>query len=397
MVTFADLYADYGVKTPHHLFERLREDRPLFQVELPNGVPLWLVTRYADARAGLGDARLSNRIGTRIVAQDVLPAEIRASMGTHMLRVDGTDHTRLRRLVSSVFTAKRIEHLRPMIEQMTSDLLDKMAVQEQPDAIRDLAYPLPMQVICELLGVPVADHERFRSWSNAYLAGVGTQNFPVEVVTEFVHYVRELVAQKRAEPDDKLLSAMIAARDDEDRLAEHELTSMCFLLIIAGYETTVNLLGNGTALLLDRPELAERLRADHDAIPAAVEEFLRFESPVPGASFRVATETLELGGQTIKEGELVLISLLSANRDEQVFDDSMTFDAERSPNQHMAFGYGMHYCLGAPLARLEAHIAFRQLLERFPRMERQDPAAELSWRPGLVMRGLTELPVKLNQ
>ncbi|MCQ9182384.1 cytochrome P450 [Streptomyces sp. IBSBF 2953] len=397
MVTFTDLYAEYGVKSPHDLFEQLREERPLFQVELPNGVPLWLVTQYGDCRAGLGDARLSNRIGTRIVAKDVLPAEIRASMGTHMLRVDGSDHTRLRRLVSSVFTAKRIERLRPMIEEMTSDLLDKMAVQEHPDAIRDLAYPLPMQVICELLGVPVSDHERFRVWSNAYLSGVGTQNFPVDVVTEFVHYVRDLVEQKRAEPDDKLLSAMISARDDEDRLAEHELTSMCFLLIIAGYETTVNLLGNGTALLLADPELADRLRADHEAIPAAVEEFLRFESPVPGASFRVATETMELGGRTIQEGELVLISLLSANRDERVFTDAMTFDAERSPNQHMAFGYGMHYCLGAPLARLEAHIAFRQLLERFPTMEREDPSAELKWRPGLVMRGLTELPVKLTQ
>jgi cytochrome P450 len=397
MVTFTDLYAEYGVKSPHDLFERLRDERPLFQIELPNGVPLWFVTRYADCRAGLGDARLSNRIGTRIVSQDVLPAEIRSSMGTHMLRVDGTDHTRLRRLVSSVFTAKRIEHLRPMIEQMTSELLDKMAVLEQPDAIHELAYPLPMQVICELLGVPVSDHQRFQAWSNAYLAGVGTANFPVDVVTEFVYYVRDLVKQKRAEPDDKLLSAMISARDNEDRLAENELTSMCFLLIIAGYETTVNLLGNGTAMLLADPDLADRLRADHDAIPAAVEEFLRYESPVPGASFRVATETLELGGQTVQEGELVLISLLSANRDGQSFPDSMAFEADRTPNPHMAFGYGIHYCLGAPLARLEAEIAFRQLLERFPKMERKDPSAELRWRPGLVMRGLTELPVTLNQ
>ncbi|OKI20373.1 hypothetical protein A6A07_36905 [Streptomyces sp. CB03911] len=375
----------------------MREERPLSQVELPNGVPLWLVTRYADSRTALGDSRLSNRIGARVVAKEVLPAEIRASMGTHMLRVDGADHTRLRRLVSSVFTARRIDKLRPMIDKMTSDLLDAMAEVEEPDVIRDLAFPLPMQVICELLGVPLSDQDRFRSWSNTYLAGVGTQAFPVDVVTEFVMYLRDLVEQKRANPDDKLLSAMISARDNEDRLTENELTSMCFLLIIAGYETTVNLIGNGAHLLLADRELADRLRADHEGIPAAVEEFLRFESPVPGASFRVATETLQLGGETIKEGELVLISLLSANRDEEVFTGPQVFHAERNPNQHMSFGYGIHYCLGAPLARLEAQIAFEQMLDRFPKMERVDATADLKWRPGLVMRGLTELPVTLNQ
>lgn len=240
------------------------------------------------------------------------------------------------------------------------------------------------------------DRDRFRAWSNSYLAGVGTQNFPVDVVTEFVMYLRDLVAHKRTEPDDKLLSAMISARDNEDRLTENELTSMCFPLIIAGYETTVNLIGNGAYLLLDNPETADRLRHHHDHIPAAVEEFLRFESPVPGASFRVATETLELGGETIEEGQMVLISLLSANRDQELFTDSHRLDAERTPNQHIAFGYGMHYCLGAPLARLEAQIAFRQLLERFPKMERTDPTADLKCRPGLVMRGLTELPVRLT-
>jgi cytochrome P450 len=314
-----------------------------------------------------------------------------------MLRVDGDDHTRLRRLVSSVFTARRIEKLRPMIEVMTSDLLDAMAGAEQPDLIHHLAFPLPMQVICELLGVPLADRERFRNWSNAYLAGVGSPSFPVQVVTEFVYYLRDMVADKRKNPDDKLLSAMISARDNDDRLSENELTSMCFLLIIAGYETTVNLIGNGGQMLTTNPDLAARLRAEPDAIPAATEEFLRYESPVPGASFRVATETVGLAGHTINEGELVLISLLSANRDGDVFDSPHDLKVDRAPNPQMAFGYGMHFCLGAPLARLEAQIAFRQLLERFPKIERVDPDAELSWRPGVVMRGLTEFPVRLNQ
>lgn len=393
--SFADLYSQYGATSGHELFAHMREERPVSQVELPNRVPVWLVTRYADARVALGDARLSCLIGTRVTAQEVLPAEIRAGMSTHLLRVDGTDHTRLRRLISPVFTARRVEELRPRIQKIASDLLDALATTENPDVIYGLASPLPMKVICELLGVPLADRDRFRSWADAYLAGIGTQNFAVDVVTEFVRYLRELLQQKRAKPDGKLLSAMISARDDEDRLTEDELTSMCFLLIIAGFVTTVNLIGNGTHLLLANPDLAARLQADHDAVPAAVEEFLRLESPVSGA-WRVAAEDLELAGEIIEEGEVVLISLLSANRDEGTFTDPHCLQTERVPNEHISFGHGIH-CIGAPLARLQAQIAFVQMLDRFPKMRRVDPSADLKWRPGLLMHGLAELPVVLEQ
>jgi len=403
VATFADLFTEYGATTLHELFGRLREERPVCQLDLLGKV--WLVTRYADCRAALNDARLSNRIGmeAEILAAMGLPADVLASTSAHMLTADAEDHTRLRRLVSSVFTPRRVEKLRPVIEKMTSDLLDAMAVAEEPDVIRHLALSLPLQVICELIGVPPADQEQFSTWAQQYLVSTGvpdvpvdTQGTPVDVMTAIVTYLRGMIEQKRATPDDKLLSAMISARDNEDRLTENELTSMCFLLIIAGHLTTVDLIGSGTAMLLADPGLAARLRAHPEAIPDAVEEFLRLESPLPAASLRRATETMELAGQAIAEGELVMISLLSANRDEETFTDSRALNAEREPNHHMAFGVGIHYCLGASLARLEGEIAFRQLLDRFPKLARVDPAAPLKWRLGLINRGLTELPVTLH-
>jgi cytochrome P450 len=332
-----------------------------------------------------------------------LPPDIIASTATHMLGADGADHARLRKLVSSVFTPRRVAQLRPMIEKMTSDLLDTMAVAEEPDVIRHLALPLPLQVISELIGVPPADQEQFGIWTKQYLLSTGVQDVPVEtqstpaeVTSAMVRYLRGLIERKRAAPDDKLLSAMIFAWDNDDRLTENELTSMCFLLIIAGHLTTVDLIGNGTAMLLADPVLAARLRAHPEAIAEAVEEFLRLESPLPAASLRRATESLEFAGQAIAEGELVMISLLSANRDEETFTDSQALNAEREPNHHMAFGVGTHYCLGASLARLEGEIAFRQLLDRFPNLARVDPSAALKWRANLINRGLVKLPVTLH-
>jgi cytochrome P450 len=403
VATFADLFAEYGATTLHELFERLREERPVCLLEFPSKV--WLVTRYADCRAALNDARLSNRLGLEeeIFAAMGMPTDILASTAAHMLSADGEDHTRLRRLVSAVFTPRRIEKLRPMIEKMTSDLLDAMAVAEEPDVIRHLALSLPLQVICELIGVPPADQEQFSTWARQYLVSTGvqdlpvdTQGNPVDVMSAIVRYLQALIERKRAAPDDKLLSAMISVRDNEDRLTENELTSMCFLLIIAGHLTTVDLIGNGTAMLLADPGLAARLRAHPETIPDAVEEFLRLESPLPAASLRRAAQPLELAGQAIAEGELVMISLLSANRDKETFADAQALNAEREPNHHMAFGVGIHYCLGASLARLEGEIAIRQLLDRFPKLARVDPTAALKWRSNLINRGLTELRVTLH-
>jgi cytochrome P450 len=393
--TLAELSAEYRATSVHELLAHLRDDRPVTRVALPNGTHLWMVTRYEDVRAALGDTRLSTRVGGPLVTETLAP-DIRAGMSTHLLRVDGDDHRRLRRLISSAFSSHRMAELRPMIEATTSDLLDGLARAPEPDIIRDLAFPLPLQVIYALLGIPPADHARFRTWSVTYLQMIGTQQVPTQIITEFVLYLRDLIAWKRDEPDEGLLSAMIAAQSEGDRLSEDELTSMCVLLIVAGYETPMNMIGNIVYLLLSDPAQADRLRADPSAVPTAVEEFLRFEGPTPAASFRIATAPVELSGQKIETGELVSISLQSANRDPRVFPDAQRLVTNRSPNTHLAFGHGIHYCLGAPLARIEAATVMTQLLARFPRMVLKNPAERLLWWPGFAVRGLSQLPVTLN-
>jgi cytochrome P450 len=309
-----------------------------------------------------------------------------------MLAADPPDHTRLRRLVSAAFTVRRVEALRPRIEEITDDLLDAMAGRDRVDLIDAFAFPLPIQVICELLGIPAGDRDAFRDWSNVIVAGAQSGDRLPGAIQQMVTYIRELIADRRASGGDDLLAGLIGVRDEQDRLSEDELTSMAFLLLIAGHETTVNLIGNGTFLLLDQRERWERLRADPALLPAAIEEFLRYEGPVETATFRVAAEDLEIGGAAVSAGEPVLVSLLSANRDDH-FPDADDLRLDRAQNPHLAFGHGIHYCLGAPLARLEAQVAFGRLMDRYPGLTLAVPAQELSWRPGLLMRGLQSLPV----
>jgi cytochrome P450 len=318
-----------------------------------------------------------------------------------MLAVDPPDHTRLRRLVSSAFTARRIEALRPRIEQIATELLDAVEGRPEVDLIDAFAFPLPIQVICELLGVPAEDRDDFREWSNAVVAGSQAGPKLAPAIQAMVEYIRALLDERRRSPGDDLLSGLIQVRDAQDRLTEEELSSMVFLLLVAGHETTVNLIGNGTYLLLrDRADGGgtawEELRADRSLLPSAIEEFLRYEGPVETATFRIATEDVELGGVTIPAGDPVVVSLLSANRDADQFPDAdlLRLDRVQSPS-HLAFGHGIHYCLGAPLARLEAQIAFTALLDRHPGLRLAVPAEELRWRPGLLLRGLEELPVLL--
>jgi cytochrome P450 len=313
-----------------------------------------------------------------------------------MLAVNPPDHTRLRRLVSGAFTARRVAALRPRIEQLTEQLLDEMSGADRVDLIDSFAFPLPIQVICELLGVPADDQRDFRAWSNAIVSG-GTdpESLPPALVA-IVGYIRDLIARKRQRPDDGLLSALIAVRDDNDRLTDDELISMVYLLLIAGHETTVNLIGNGALLLLAEPERWARLAAEPQLVPAAVEEFLRYEGPVQTSTFRTAVEPVELGGRTIPAGAMVLVSLLSANRDAERFAEPDAFDPHRSVAPNLAFGHGIHYCLGAPLARLEAQIAFAGLLRRFPATRLAVPVEEITWRPSLLLRGLSGLPVTLG-
>ena len=382
----ADYFGD-----PYSVHERLRAERPVAAVIMPGGTPSWLVTGYAEARAALTDPRLRKMPpGWR---PD--PASIFGLLEMHMLNSDRPDHERLRKLVNKAFTARRVEQLRPRITSITAGLLDDMSTRREVDLLASFAFPLPVTVICELLGVPVADRDDFRAWSATIVAdSVAPEVFQAHA-TAMTGYFRALLAARRREPADDLLSALIAARDEEDKLSENELVSMAFLLLVAGHETTVNLIGNGMlALLLNPGELA-RLRADPSLLASAVEELLRYVNPVNNATYRFAAEPLEIGGARIGTGEVVLVALSGANRDPSRYPDPDLLDLSRDSAGHLAFGHGSHYCLGAPLARLEAEIAFGGLLERFGSMTLAVPPDALRWRPSTLIHGLEALPVRL--
>ena len=379
---------------PYRAYARWRRTGPVRRIMLPGGIEAWLVTRYEDARQALNDPRLSKTApGLRTGG---LPEEVRSATFRHMLSADPPDHTRLRRLVSAAFTARRIEALRPRIQEISDGLLDDLRGKRDADLIDAYAFPLPIQVICELLGVPAADRDRFRAWSTIIVGGAAYAAQLPGAMRDMVGYIRGLLAERRASPGDDLLSGLIDVRDQQDRLAEDELSSMVFLLLIAGHETTVNLIGNGVLVLLDDRARWERLRADRSLLPTAIEEFLRYEGPLATSTSRFATEPMEIGGERLPAGASVLVGLSSANRDENRFDDADDLVLDREQNPHLGFGHGIHYCLGAPLARLEAQIAFTGLLDRLPGLRLAEPADELSWRPGVLLRGLFTLPVTLT-
>jgi len=359
---------------------------------MPGGTPAWLVTGYAEARAALADPRL-HKTGPGWQPE---PDSVFAPLERHMLNSDPPDHERLRRLVNKAFTMRRVELLRPRIAAKTAGLLDDMSAQRDVDLLTAFAFPLPITVICELLGIPVADRDDFRTWSATVVSDTAAPAVFEADATAMVRYFLALLAAKRREPADDLLSALISARDDGDRLSENELVSMAFLLLVAGHETTVNLIGSGMlALLLDPAELG-RLRADPSLLPGAVEELLRHVNPVNNATYRIASEPVEIGGAHVGRGEAVLVSLSSADRDPSRYADPDRLDVGRDSSGHLAFGHGIHYCLGAPLARLEAEIAFRALLARFGSMQLAVPAETLRWRPSTLIHGLETLPVRLS-
>ncbi len=387
------LGAEY-FQDPYSVHARLRKQRPVTAVIMPGGMSAWLVTGYAEARAALADPRL----GKRMPGWDPEPDSIFAALEMHMLNSDPPDHERLRRLVNKAFTARRVERLRPRITAITTGLLDDMSAlgsRPEVDLLASFAFPLPITVICELLGVPVADRDDFRTWSATAVSDTAPPELSRIHAAALIRYFMTLLAAKRREPADDLLSALITARDDGDRLSENELVSMAFLLLVAGHETTVNLIAGGVlALLLNPAELA-RLRADPSLIGGAVEEFLRYVSPVNNATFRHAAETLEIGGVRIGRGDLVLVALSAANRDPARFGGPERLEPGRDSSGHLAFGHGIHYCLGAPLARLEAEIAFSGLLARFGSIRLAVPANTLRWRPSTLIHGLEALPVRL--
>ncbi|MEU6669627.1 cytochrome P450 [Streptomyces sp. NPDC046727] len=388
-------YADPAfVADPFPLYRRLREDGPVRRAVIAGGLDAWLVTRYEDGLAALSDPRLSSDVrdasDPRLIAQ--LPEFERASMTSSMLRSDPPDHTRLRRLVSKAFTARRVAGMRPRIQEITDQLLDAVAPAGRADLVADFALPLPVTVIGELLGVPADDRHDFQRWTDDMLVRGARLPDPavVDEAWRRMHaYVTKHLESKRARPGDDLLSALISAHDDEQRLNHDELIAMTFLLLVAGYVTTVNLIGGGIAALLAHPDQLTLLRDHPELLPDAIEEFLRYDGP---GIARFAREDVEIAGVTIPRGATVLVASAIADRDPTRFPDPDRLDITRSDNGHLAFGHGIHYCLGAPLARLEGRIAIGTVLRRLPDLALAVPPAELRWRPG-GLRGPVRLPV----
>ncbi|MBI0375322.1 cytochrome P450, partial [Streptomyces albiflaviniger] len=312
----------------------------------------------------------------------------------HMLGMDPPHHTRLRKLVAKAFTVRQIQALRPRIEHTVGALLDDIAGQGEVDLLKVFAFPLPLTVISEMIGVPEADQAAFGAWSNALTVAVQPQEMH-RIADRMAEYLTGLIAAKRAAPADDLISGLIQARDDEDRLSEHELVSMVFQLLVAGYETTAHLIGNGMLALLRHPDQLAALRADRSLLRGAVEEFCRYDNSLHLNTLSVTSEPVEIAGVRVPADEFVIVSLGAANHDPERFEDPERFDIRREAGGHLAFGHGIHHCMGAPLARSQAEIAVGALLDRFPRIELAVAPEELRREVNLT-RGLESLPVRLG-
>jgi cytochrome P450 len=387
-----------------HTHQRLAELRgPACPFRAVSGIISYLVTEHDDARALLTDPRVckDSREAHALMAahrgEDAPPPSARFELASHMLNSDPPEHTRLRKLVNRAFTSRAVAKLRPRIEQTAYALLDAMAEYHQVDLMAAFALPLPVTVICELLEVPAGERDFFAGWSNTLLARADVEPSDVELAAVGMQaYLMTLVDRKRAEPGEDLLSGLILAAEDGERITDRELVGMAYLLLVAGHETTANLIGNAVLALLRAPDQAAKLRADPDLIPGAVEEFLRFDGPVNIATLRYTTENVAVGSAVVPAGSFVQVSLLAANRDPGRFPDPDDLDVTRPPGGHLAFGYGIHHCVGAPLARLEAEIALGGLLSRFPELALAVPEPELRYRASSLVHGLDVLPVQLK-
>ncbi|HEY1818504.1 MAG TPA: cytochrome P450 [Trebonia sp.] len=398
--TAEQLDADY-YQDPYRYYARMREEGPVTPVTMPHGERVWLVTRYADVRAALTDPRLHKDWADKLMSPDWVPDEATGYLAVHMLNSDPPNHTRLRKLVSKAFTARRVAGLRPRVEAITTSLLDALEArvstgEDTADLIEAFAFPLPVTVICELLGVPSEDRDQFRQWSNAIVSDENEEGGFRAAGAAMFHYFTGLIAAKRAQPADDMVSALIEARDSGDSFDERELIAMLFLLLVAGHETTTNLIASGTLALLTNPAELDRLRADPSLVPGAVEELLRYANPLNQATERFTLEPTEIGGVTIPAREWVACATSAANRDPGRFPDADRLDVGRDAGGHVAFGHGIHYCLGAPLARLEGEIAFRALFDRFPALSLAADPATLRWRHSSLIRALETLPVRLR-
>lgn len=392
--TDTGLFTEQFIQNPYPSYQNLRETDPVHAVLFPDGQRGWMVTRYEDAEKVLKDQRFIKDM-SKIYGDSMGEMSVFAQ---NMLFSDPPDHKRLRGLAQKAFTPKMISGMRDRIQEITDELLIELEGQDQVDMIDEFAFPLPIIVICEILGVPSADRDKFRLWSNSLIEGTGGDSDRTvhQHMNEFVEYLGKWFATVREQPGENLISSLIQAEEEGDSLSESELYGVVTLLIIAGHETTVNLIGNTILSLLEHPEQRKLLAQQPELINQAIEESLRFNGPVEFSTSRWAGEDFEFQGKELKKGELVIVSLNSANHDPDKFNESGLFDIQREKSPHLAFGKGIHMCLGAPLARLEGEIAIASLFTRFPKMELAVKNSELDWRPGMIVRGIKELPMKMK-
>ena len=393
------------IDDPYPAYAWLREHAPVHRTRLPNGVEAYLVTRYEDVKSVLADPRLSKNAARSFPGwqpgRTGIPGEHRSGIAAHLLNLDPPDHTRLRRLVSKAFTPRRIADFEPAVVRIADELLDaceRTAAEGDGtvDLIRGYACPLPVAVILEMLGVPPEDQAIFHEWAFGVVDRGSVRGGVGRSVKKIRGYLREIIHKKRLNPGDDLLTALVRASDHGEHLSEDEAASMAFILLFAGFETTINLIGNGTLALLTHPEQRARVLKDPALLDNAVEELLRYDGPVEFGTWRFTTEPIRVGGVDIPAGEPVLAVLAAADRDPERFPDPDVLDLGRAATGHLALGHGIHFCIGAPLARLEGRIGFERLLARYPDVALSAAPETLRWHSGLIMRGLYELPVRLR-
>ena len=397
-----DLFDPVFKADPYPTYARLRSSAPVHRAAMPDGRGVWLITRYEDVLAVLKDERFVKDWRSALTPEQLaeIPPipEVMKPISRNMLDTDPPDHERLRALVSKAFTPRLIERMRPRVQAIADGLLDAVQDKGEMDLIDDYAFPLPITVIAELLGVPAEDRNNFREWSDAAVSGNASQEYLEEILIPhmqaFTDYLRALFEEKHANPRDDLVSALVQAEEAGDKLSEDELLGMVFLLLVAGHETTVNLIGNGVLALLQHPDQLRKLKDDPSLIKPAVEELLRYDGPVETSTERFAREDVDMGRTVIPRGEMVLVVLAAADHDPERFSDPDNLDITRTDNRHLAFGKGVHHCLGAPLARMEGQIAISTLLRRMPNLRLKGSPESLSWRPGMILRGLRGLPVE---
>jgi len=390
---------------PYPSYARMRQEMPVFQTVVPgmSRSTSWVVTRYDDIVGALKHPALSSdmmQLRSQGQAARWVPRAFKILAKT-MVTMDDPDHARLKNLVHKGFTPLRVEQMAGRIRELTDEMLAALEGRDTIDLIEDFALPLPMAVISEMLGVPVAERAKFRRFMLHLLDGPPPSFW--RLITglrnnlRMIRYLDGLINLRRREPDDGLITALVAAETSGDRLSQDELVGMVFLLLLAGHETTVNLLGNGMLALMDDRKELERLRTNPTLIKTAIEELLRFTNPVQHSVIRFAKDDLEIGGTKIAKGDRVILMLAAANRDEAVFPNSEQLDIGRDPNRHLGFGLGIHFCLGAPLARMEGAIALNALLQKFPDIALAIPRDKVRWRPNSLLRGLKDLPVRLGK